>query len=67
LFAQSETQYVGANLAGKLRVYLGGVGVCRKTSDTIRDNGYKGFVPKTETGVLPGRKTWSGANKIPLV
>ena len=70
LFARSETQYVGANVPGKPRVYLaylGGVGVYRETCDTIRDNAYEGFTLRTQTGVLPGRETWSGASKIPLV
>ena len=70
LFARSETQYVGANIPGKPRVYLaylGGVGVYRKTCDTIRDNGYEGFVLKTPAGVLPGRETWSGGSEVPLV
>ena len=70
LFARSETQYVGANIPGKPRVYLaylGGVGVYRETCNTIRDNAYEGFALRTQTGILPGRETWSGASKIPLV
>ncbi|HEY0421793.1 MAG TPA: hypothetical protein VGC82_00540, partial [Rhodopila sp.] len=70
LFARAETQYVGANIPGKPRVYLaylGGVGVYRKTCDTVRENGYEGFILKTMTGVLPGSKVWSGATETPLV
>jgi len=64
LFARTDTQYVGFNVPGKPRVYLaylGGVGFYRKTCDTVRDNGYEGFVLKTASGVLPGRHTWSSA------
>ena len=70
LFARADTQYVGANIPGKPRVYLaylGGVGVYRTTCNTVRDHAYEGFVLKTETGTLPGSETWSGANEIPLV
>jgi cyclohexanone monooxygenase len=70
LFARAETQYVGANIPGKPRVYLaylGGVGVYRKTCDTVRENRYEGFVLKTEAGVLPGSEVWSGATETPLV
>ena len=70
LFARADTQYVGSNIPGKPRVYLaylGGVGVYRKTCDTVRDNGYEGFTLRTAKGALPGRETWSGANEIPLV
>ena len=70
LFARSETQYVGANIPGKPRVYLaylGGVGVYRKTCDAIRDNAYEGLVLRTQTSVLPGREAWSGASETPLV
>jgi cyclohexanone monooxygenase len=70
LFARSETQYVGANIPGKPRVYLaylGGVGVYRKTCDAIRDNAYEGFVLKTQTSVLPGHEAWSGGSETPLV
>lgn len=70
LFARAETQYVGANIPGKPRVYLaylGGVGVYRKTCDTIRENDYEGFILKTESGALPGSATWSGGKETPLV
>ena len=70
LFARSETQYVGANIPGKPRVYLaylGGVGAYRKTCDTVRENAYEGFILKTGSGVLPGSESWSGADEIPLV
>ncbi|MFT5174638.1 MAG: cyclohexanone monooxygenase [Gammaproteobacteria bacterium] len=70
LFARSETQYVGANVPGKPRVYLaylGGVSAYRKTCDTVRENAYEGFVLKTESGALPGSESWSGANEIPSV
>jgi cyclohexanone monooxygenase len=70
LFARSETQYVGANIPGKPRVYLaylGGVGLYRKTCDLVRDNGYEGFALRTVTGVLPGSEHWSGAGEAPLV
>ena len=70
LFARAETQYVGANIPGKPRVYLaylGGVGAYRKTCDTVRENAYEGFVLKTESGALPGSESWSGANETPLV
>ena len=70
LFARADTQYVGANIPGKPRVYLaylGGVGVYRKTCNTVRDNGYEGFVLKTTSGTLPGSASWSGASEIPLV
>lgn len=70
LFARAETQYVGANIPGKPRVYLaylGGVGAHRKTCDTVRENAYEGFVLKTESGALPGSESWSGANETPLV
>lgn len=70
LFARADTQYVGSNIPGKPRVYLaylGGVGVYRKTCNSVRDKAYEGFVLRTETGTLPGSETWSGANEIPLV
>ena len=70
LFARADTQYVGANIPGKPRVYLaylGGVGVYRTTCNAVRDHAYEGFVLKTQTGTLPGSETWSGAKEIPLV
>jgi cyclohexanone monooxygenase len=70
LFARADTQYVGANIPGKPRVYLaylGGVGVYRKTCDTVRENGYEGFVLKTKTKNLTASETWSGASETPLV
>ena len=66
----ADTQYVGSNIPGKPRVYLaylGGVGTYRKTCDTVRENGYEGFILKTGTGVLPGSAAWSGADELPLV
>jgi cyclohexanone monooxygenase len=70
LFARSETQYVGANIPGKPRVYLaylGGVGLYRKTCDAVRDNGYEGFRLRTRDGALLGSETWSAAGDTPLV
>lgn len=70
LFARADTQYVGANIPGKPRVYLaylGGVGVYRKTCDTVRENGYEGFIIRTETQDLTASKTWAGASETPLV
>jgi cyclohexanone monooxygenase len=70
LFARADTQYVGANIPGKPRVYLaylGGVGVYRKTCDTVRDNGYEGFILKAASKDLTKSKTWAGASETPLV
>ena len=70
LFARADTQYVGANIPGKPRVYLaylGGVSVYRKTCDTVRENGYEGFILKTETEDRTRSKAWSGASETPLV
>jgi cyclohexanone monooxygenase len=46
LVTRNETQYSGANIAGKPRVYLaylGGVGRYRGICDTVRSHGYEGF------------------------
>jgi cyclohexanone monooxygenase len=46
LFPQANSWYVGANIAGKPRVfmpYLGGVGNYRAHCDRVADNGYEGF------------------------
>ncbi|MFO1027968.1 MAG: NAD(P)/FAD-dependent oxidoreductase [Acetobacteraceae bacterium] len=70
LFARSETQYVGANIPGKPRVYLaylGGVGLYRKTCDAVRDNGYEGFRLRTANGAVSGSETWSAAGDTPRV
>jgi cyclohexanone monooxygenase len=70
LFARADTQYVGANIPGKPRVYLaylGGVGVYRKICDTVCANAYEGFILKREASTLPGSESWSGATETPLV
>jgi cyclohexanone monooxygenase len=70
LFARADTQYVGANIPDKPRVYLaylGGVGVYRRICETVCANDYEGFILKREAGVLPGNEAWSGATATPLV
>jgi cyclohexanone monooxygenase len=70
LFARADTQYVGANIPGKPRVYLaylGGVGVYRRICDTVCANDYEGFILKRDAGVLSGNEAWSGATETPLV
>ena len=46
LYPQANSWYMGANIEGKPRVfmpYIGGVGVYRRTCDTVAANGYEGF------------------------
>jgi cation diffusion facilitator CzcD-associated flavoprotein CzcO len=66
LLTRADSQYFGANIPGKPRVYLaylGGVGPYRKSCDAVRDNGYEGFIRRTATGVLPANREWSGAGQ----
>ncbi|MBV9504407.1 MAG: NAD(P)/FAD-dependent oxidoreductase [Acidobacteriia bacterium] len=46
LFPQANSWYVGANVPGKVRVfmpYVGGVGAYREKCDAVARNGYEGF------------------------
>jgi cyclohexanone monooxygenase len=46
LYPKASSWYVGANIAGKPRVfmpYVGGVGSYRKICDEVADAGYRGF------------------------
>jgi cyclohexanone monooxygenase len=46
LFPRANSWYMGANVAGKARVfmpYIGGVGVYRQRCDEVAANGYEGF------------------------
>ena len=68
LFARADTQYVGANIPGKPRVYLaylGGVGVDRKICDTVCANTYEGFILKREASTLPGSGAGQARPKRP--
>ena len=47
LYPQAQSWYLGANVAGKARVFMpypGGVGVYRQLCENIAANGYEGFV-----------------------
>ncbi len=67
LLAHDDTQYVGANIPGKPRVYLaytGGIPVYRMVCDAVRTNGYEGLVlAKAGEKVNLGAATWSGLPK----
>ncbi|MCW2541475.1 MAG: cyclohexanone monooxygenase [Frankiales bacterium] len=66
LLARADSQYVGANIPGKPRVYLAylaGVGPYRRICDAVRDNAYEGLVMRTKSGPLPNSDEWSGAGQ----
>ena len=47
LYHKANSWYLGANIPGKVRVfmpYVGGVGPYRERGDVIVVNGYEGFV-----------------------
>ncbi|WP_084525289.1 flavin-containing monooxygenase [Nocardia vaccinii] len=69
LIARDDTQYVGANVPGKPRVYLayiGGVNVYRIICDTVADGGYPGFKVVSGSGrVLSSSDDWPGPPNDP--
>ncbi|HEY3842092.1 MAG TPA: NAD(P)/FAD-dependent oxidoreductase [Acidimicrobiales bacterium] len=63
LLTKNDTQYVGANVPGKPRVflcYIGGTGLYRRICDGVRKADYEGFVLRTPDGVIPAADTWAG-------
>lgn len=64
LLMENDTQYNGANVPGKPRVfvaYIGGVAGYRVICDRVREAGYEGFVMSRSDGsTLPTSPTWSG-------
>jgi cyclohexanone monooxygenase len=63
LATRHESQYIGANIPGKPRVYLaylGGTGPYAKICADVVDNDYEGFVLRTQEGDLPAKREWSG-------
>jgi cyclohexanone monooxygenase len=65
LLTRDDTQYIGANVAGKPRVYLayvGGVGLYRQILGSVRRNGYEGIMMRKDPpmGYPLGEPHWSG-------
>jgi cyclohexanone monooxygenase len=67
LTIRDRTQYVGANIPGKPRVYLaylGGVGRYRKICDTVRSHGYEGLEFRSASGAsFCSDKRWTGLDQ----
>jgi cation diffusion facilitator CzcD-associated flavoprotein CzcO len=67
LLTHDDTQYMGANVPGKPRVYLayaGGLPVYRIVCDAIRKNGYEGFtLSRDGEKINAGSPDWSGLPK----
>jgi cation diffusion facilitator CzcD-associated flavoprotein CzcO len=68
MLAKDDTQYWGANVPGKPRVYLayiGGVGAFRTICDDIRDRDYEGFIFRDAKGNVVGDRSpeWSGPRR----
>lgn len=66
LLTRADSQYFGANVPGKPRVYLaylGGVGPYRRICDTVADNAYEGFLMRRDDELLRGSEEWSGAGQ----
>jgi cyclohexanone monooxygenase len=63
LFPLANSWYVGANVAGKPRVfmsYLGGVSAYRQMCDKIAANGYEGFAFQGHSAFATGPKVGWG-------
>lgn len=65
LLTRDDTQYIGANVTGKPRVYLayvGGVGLYRQILESVKRNGYEGIMVHKghEMGDALGTPQWSG-------
>jgi len=63
LVTRQATQYVGANVPGKPRVYLaylGGLANYGAICDAVRNKNYEGFIRTSSGGELPGKHKWSG-------
>jgi cation diffusion facilitator CzcD-associated flavoprotein CzcO len=66
LLTRDDTQYVGANVPGKPRVFLayaGGLVIYRMVCDSVTERGYQGFAFGAASGgdtVLPGGAEWTG-------
>lgn len=69
LMARNDSQYLGANIPGKPRVYLayvGGVKAYRLTCDQVAHADYEGFILSKHGVELPGRSdSWSGPPNDP--
>lgn len=67
LLTHDNTQYMGANVPGKPRVYLcyvGGIPVYRMICDAVREKGYEGLELSSKgEKVNPGPAHWSGPPK----
>jgi cation diffusion facilitator CzcD-associated flavoprotein CzcO len=63
LLTRDDTSYIGANVAGKPRVYtsyVGGVGTYRRICEQVQSNGYEGWTLVTPFDDISGHPEWRG-------